>query len=240
MIPLRDLNPSRTKPVVTWFLIGLNVVIFLFEKSLGAGAMRELVERFGVVPSVLISGEALGSYITPLTAMFLHGGWMHLIGNMWFLYLFGDNIEDNFGRVRYVIFYLACGAAAAAMQVAVGPHADIPMIGASGAIAGVLGAYLTLYPRARVVTLVPIFIFIQFIELPAMFFIALWFGWQLLSGLTSLGVASLNQGGVAFFAHVGGFVAGLLLVWLFRRTPNETHGWRTPPNVRIPRRTEQS
>ncbi|MBK8173702.1 MAG: rhomboid family intramembrane serine protease [Sandaracinaceae bacterium] len=121
------------------------------------------------------------------------------------------------------------------MQVLIDPHADIPMVGASGAIAGVLGAYVTLYPKARVVTLVPIFIFVQFIGLPAVFFIAVWFFWQLLSGLTSLGMASLNQEGVAFFAHVGGFVAGLALVWLFRRTPNETHGWRGPPNVRVSR-----
>ncbi len=235
MIPLRDLNPSRTTPVLTWALIAINVLCFLFELSLGTGGMHELIERFGVVPDALTSGDSPGSYVTPLTSMFLHGGFLHLIGNMWFLYLFGDNIEDNFGRVRFIIFYLACGGAAAAMQVAIDPHAEIPMVGASGAIAGVLGAYMTLYPRARVVTLVPIFIFLQFIELPAVFFIAVWFLWQLLSGLTSLGMASLNQGGVAFFAHVGGFVAGLALVWLFRRTPNETHGWRGPPNVRIPR-----
>lgn len=234
MIPLRDLNPSRTRPVLTWTLIAINVAIYLFELGVGPMGMRMVIERFGVVPSVLASGEAPGAYVTLITSMFLHGGFMHLLGNMWFLYLFGDNIEDNFGRGRFLIFYVACGLAAAGMQMAVDPHSHVPMVGASGAIAGVLGAYMTLYPRARVVTLVPIVIFLQFIELPALFFIALWFAWQLLSGITSLGVASLNQGGVAFFAHVGGFVAGLILVWLFRRSPNETHGFRGPPNVRRP------
>jgi membrane associated rhomboid family serine protease len=153
----------------------------------------------------------------------MHGGWLHVIGNMWFLWVFGDNVEDAMGRLRYVVFYVACGLAAVVAQVLIDPGSSVPMVGASGAIAGVLGAYVVLYPRARIVTLVPIFIILQFVELPAFVFIFVWFGLQLLSGWASLGTVGQDVGGTAFFAHIGGFVCGLALVFLLRR---RDHGRR--------------
>jgi membrane associated rhomboid family serine protease len=222
MIPLRDVNPSRTVPVVTYLLIGLNAAAFLFELSLGEDLPR-LVGELGVVPARV--GAALGSpgsdpgaFTAFITSMFLHGGWLHLIGNMVFLHVFGDNIEDRFGHGRFVLFYLVAGAAAAAAQVLAEPSSEVPMVGASGAIAGVLGAYVILYPRARVLTLVPIFVFFQLIELPAVVFLGLWFLMQVGSGLLSLGVGA-DAGGVAWWAHVGGFVAGALMLPAMKRAP---------------------
>lgn len=219
MIPIRDLNPTRRKPVVTWMIIVANVAVWLYQVSLGP-AMLPFVERWGVVPYYLTQDPHVGSLLTPLTSMFMHGGWLHLIGNMWFLHVFGDNIEDQLGRVRYVFFYVVSGLGAVALQVLIDPASRIPMVGASGAIAGVLGGYMMLFPRARVLTLVPIFIFIQFVELPAFLFLFVWFGLQLLYGVTSLG-AEADVGGVAFFAHIGGFVVGLALVRLLRLPPND-------------------
>ncbi|MGE0791208.1 MAG: rhomboid family intramembrane serine protease [Sandaracinaceae bacterium] len=221
MIPLRDINPTLRRPYATYALIAINVAAWLYEVALG-GAAEPFIQRWGVVPYYLVQAPSLGSWLTPLTSMFLHGGWMHLIGNMWFLYVFGDNIEDALGRTRYVLFYLLTGLTAVAAQVVIDPHSTVPMVGASGAIAGVLGAYLMLHPRARVVTLVPIFIFIQFVELPAWVFLFVWIGLQLLQGFTSLGDLT-GGGGVAFFAHIGGFAAGVALIRLFLRTrPPET------------------
>jgi len=220
VFPLRDLNPTRRTPVVTWALIALNVLVWLFQWAHGSDGLQALVMRYGLIPDVLTGsdiwlprseGGALGALITPLTSMFMHGGWLHLIGNMWFLYIFGDNVEDTLGRGRFLLFYLLGGLAAAAMQVAIGPHSTIPMVGASGAISAVMAGYVMLFPRARVVTLVFIIIFIQLIELPAFLFIFVWFGFQLLSALGTLGSTGTG-GGVAFFAHVGGFVAGIVLV----------------------------
>ncbi len=223
MIPLRDMNPTVRRPIITWLLIATNVAVFVYEFLLGPQGMQDLVQRFGMIPGVLTGGDltvprsaggGLGALITPFSSMFLHGSWMHLIGNMWFLHVFGDNIEDALGQVRFVLFYLVCGFMAAAGQAAIDPSSMTPMVGASGAISGVLAGYVLLYPRARVVTLVPIFIFIQFVELPAFLFIFVWFGIQLFMGATSLGADS----GVAWFAHIGGFVAGLLVVrWLVPR-----------------------
>ena len=222
MIPLRDLSPTRRTPIVTWALIGVNVLVWLFQWAHGAEGLQALVMRYGLVPNVITSagiwiprseGGALGALITPITSMFMHGGWLHLIGNMWFLHIFGDNVEDALGRGRFLAFYLLGGLAAAAMQVAIGPNSAIPMVGASGAISAVMAGYVMLFPRARVVTLVPIFFFIQIVELPAFVFIFVWFGFQLLAALGTLGSAG---GGVAFFAHVGGFIAGLLLVRALR------------------------
>ncbi len=232
MIPIRDLNPTQRKPVVTWMLIAANVAVWLYQVSLGP-AMQGFVERWGVVPYYLTQEPYLGSYLTPLTSMFMHGGWMHLIGNMWFLHVFGDNIEDQLGRTRFVVFYLVSGLGAVALQVLIAPESRVPMVGASGAIAGVLGGYSMLFPRARVLTLVPIFIFIQFVELPAFLFLFVWFGLQLVSGLFSLGMPA-DVGGVAFFAHIGGFVVGLALVRLLRLPPEQ----RGPvqPVVRRPTR----
>lgn len=229
MIPLRDLNPSGVKPVLTYALIAANIAVFLFQFSLGTAGMHGFVERFGVVPEALVYGGHWGSWVTPVTSMFMHGGFMHLLGNMWFLHIFGDNVEDNLGRARFLAFYVLCGLAAVVAQVAIQPSSDVPMVGASGAIAGVLAGYVTLYPRARVLTLIPIIIFIQFAEIPALFFIFVWFGYQLLMGFTSLGSLGESTGGVAFFAHIGGFVAGLILIRVFRRAKNWDGGFRPPP-----------
>jgi len=228
VIPLRDLNPTRRRPIVTWVLIALNVGVWLYQFSLNqyqlgvaTPAFEHFVREWGAVPHHLTSGGKAGIYFTPFTSMFMHGGWMHLIGNMWFLHVFGDNIEDELGHARYLLFYLVTGLGAVALQVAIDPSSATPMVGASGAIAGVLGGYMMLHPRARVLTLVPIVIFFQFIELPAFLFLFVWFGLQLLSGFLSLGAADEAAGGVAFFAHIGGFVMGLVLVRLLRLPASE-------------------
>ena len=220
MIPIRDKNPTRSTPVVTWVLIALNVGVFVLQ-YVGQAEGLGLVDRFGVIPEVLVGGDwsasrselgAGGSWITPLTSMFLHGGVLHLAGNMWFLHVFGDNVEDDLGKVRYLFFYIATGLAAVGAQVAIDPSSNVPMIGASGAISGVLAGYLLLHPHARIVTLVPVFIFIHFMELPAYLFIFVWIGFQLLSAYLSFGDIGAGVGGVAWFAHVGGFVAGLVVI----------------------------
>jgi membrane associated rhomboid family serine protease len=202
MIPLRDNIPSDRVPVVNYAIIAVNVAVFLYEASLGRH-IEKFIFTYGLVPSHF-------SFSDLLTSMFLHGGWGHLLGNMLFLYIFGDNVEDRLGHGRYLIFYLLCGIAAGAAQAVASPHADVPMVGASGAIAGVSGAYFLFFPTSRVLTLVPIFFFLQMVEIPAVFFLLVWFLWQLLSGVATLGQAG-GMGGVAFFAHVGGFVAGMLL-----------------------------
>lgn len=236
MIPLRDKNPTRTRPWVTYGLLATCLIAYGHQISLGGWAGKLFVLEYGVVPLRLMTMASLYDALPLVTHMFLHspvlyensislGALMHLVGNMWFLFVFADNVEDNFGKLRFLAFYLVCGLAAAFAQIAIDPTSRLPMIGASGAIAGVLGAYAVLYPRARIVTIVPIFIFIQFVELPALLFIVLWFGFQLLMGLTSLG--QVASGGVAFFAHIGGFLAGLVLVRFFRRVPHSTHGFRS-------------
>lgn len=229
MIPLRDINPTERRPYVTYALIALNVGVWLYQWMLGPG-IQAFVQEWGVVPYYLTQEPSLGSWLTPLTSMFLHGGWMHLLGNVWFLHVFGDNIEDALGRGRYVVFYLLAGFAAVAAQVAIDPGSKVPMIGASGAIAGVLGGYFMLHPRARVVTwLPPIF----FVELPAWVFLFVWFGLQLFHGFSSLGDVGL--GDVAFFAHIGGFVAGLGLVKLLQPSKRSGSGRRVVrPELRRP------
>lgn len=208
---------------MTWSFIAANVLIFVGTLSLGERGAEALVMRFGVVPEVLVNGDwteprslggALGSWVTPVTSMFLHGGLLHLGSNMLFLHVFGDNVEDVLGRGRFVLFYLLCGLGAVAGQIMVNPSSMIPMIGASGAISGVLAGYVTLFPHARVVTLIPIFIFIHFVELPAAIFIVLWFLLQLVQGYLALGMIAEGVGGVAWFAHIGGFLAGLLFIRL--------------------------
>ncbi len=218
MIPLRDTNPTRSTPFVTWTFIAANVVIFIVQFASGTQFAEALIMRFGVIPDVLVHGQWLGpsadagareAIVTPFTSMFLHGGLLHLLGNMWFLHVFGDNVEDVLGKGRYILFYVGTGLAAVAAQVMTDPSSTVPMIGASGAISGVLAGYLVLFPHARVLTLVPIFIFIQFIEVPAYLYIVLWFVFQVGSGYFALGLGG-EGGGVAWFAHIGGFLAGLL------------------------------
>lgn len=219
MFPLRDRNPSGSFPTVTLALIVANSLIFLYEVQLGP-AVRQFIFRFALVPAEVTGSLTYGtaSFSTTVapffTSMFLHGGWLHLIGNMWFLWIFGDNVEDTLGSFRYVLFYLACGLGAAAAHLMLQPASSAPTLGASGAIAGVLGAYAVLYPRARIVTLVPIFFFLQIIELPALVVLGMWFVLQLFSG--SFALASAVSGGTAWWAHIGGFAAGVLLILVLK------------------------
>ncbi len=210
MIPLRDVIPSRTTPYITITIIVLNALAWLFEVSLPHDVLNEFLTIYGVVPAYF-------SWPTLITSMFLHGSWSHVIGNMWYLWIFGDNVEDRVGHGRFIFFYLLCGIAAALGQVAVNPSSMLPTIGASGAIAGVMGAYFVLYPHSRVLTLVP-WIFIQIIELPAIVLLGFWFLMQLFSaGAIAVTATTHGSGGVAFAAHVVGFVAGLGGVFLFRK-----------------------
>jgi len=223
MIPLRDVIPSRTPPVVTTAIIIVNALVFVFELTLTEPQLRALFGQFGLVPARL-------ALPTVLTSMFLHGGWLHVIGNMWCLWIFGDNVEDRMGHVRFFVFYLLCGALAAAGQVFVTPGSLVPTVGASGAIAGVMGEYLVLYPRSRILTLIPIFVFIQLIEIPAIYFLLFWFVIQFFSGVGSLATsAGEASGGIAFWAHVAGFVAGTLGVLLFRRPERQRVEWWHDP-----------
>jgi membrane associated rhomboid family serine protease len=224
MIPLRDDQPRFSTPFVTYFLIGLNSVIFLFESALTPESFKTLLYQFGMI-SANITGYLSGSgrlglaavLLPALTSMFLHGSWMHVIGNMWFLWIFGDNIEDHLGHFTYLVFYLASGIGAAFAQVILNPHSIVPTVGASGAIAGVLGAYFVLYPRARVLIWFPIFFMFY---LPAWVTLGYWFAMQFLSGAaTSIASSSETQGGVAFWAHVGGFVAGIVLIKILPERP---------------------
>ena len=217
MIPLRDVIPSRTTPVVTVTLISLNALAFVYELSLGR-AVERFLAVYGLVPADF-------SIVTMITSMFLHGGFLHFGGNMLYLWIFGDNVEDRMGHGRFIVFYLMCGAAAAIAQTWMQPDSYVPMVGASGAIAGVMGAYFVMYPRSKIVTLVPIFFFIQLVELPAIFFLGFWFLMQFLSGLGSIAAATETAGGVAFWAHMAGFAAGLGGVTLFRRPERHRVEW---------------
>jgi membrane associated rhomboid family serine protease len=218
MIPLRDVIPSRTTPVVTITLIVLNSVVFVYQFLLGP-AVDSFIVNWALVPAAF-------SWVTLVTSMFLHGSFLHVAGNMLFLWIFGDNVEDRMGHGRFIAFYLLCGAAAALAQTIADPQSLVPMVGASGAIAGVMGAYFVLYPHSRILTLVPIFVFIQLIEVPAIFFLGLWFVMQFLSGVGSI-ASSAGQpgGGIAFWAHVAGFAAGIGTVTLFRRPERQRVEW---------------
>jgi membrane associated rhomboid family serine protease len=208
VIPLRDTIPSETVPFVNLTLIAANAACFFYELSLGSHLPR-FIETFGLVPAhVHLLGPVVG--VTLVTSMFLHSGWLHLIGNMLFLYIFGDNVEDRLGHVRYLVFYLLSGAVAGLAQLYAAQDSSLPMIGASGAIAGVSGAYFLFFPTARVITLVPIFFFVQIIEIPAVIFLLLWFFMQLFYGLATVAVQGGAVGGVAWWAHIGGFVFGLI------------------------------
>src|SRR6266536_2875678 len=209
MIPLRDIIPSRTTPYVTISLISLNVLVFLYELSLGR-AVDAFTLYWGLVPAAF-------SWVTVFTSMFLHGGLLHVAGNMLYLWIFGDNVEDRLGHGRFIVFYLLCGMAAAFGQMAMTPESTLPTIGASGAIAGVMGAYFILYPQSRVLTLIPLIIFWDIVELPAIFLLGFWFLMQLFSAGAIAVTSNSNAGGVAFMAHVAGFIFGLVGVFVFRK-----------------------
>jgi membrane associated rhomboid family serine protease len=226
MIPLRDVIPSRTTPVVTMTIIALNALAFLYELSLGDDVNRFLL-YYGLVPAYF-------SWLTVVTSMFLHGGLLHFGGNMLYLWIFGDNVEDRMGHGRFLVFYLLAGTAAALAQATVNPDSLVPMVGASGAIAGVMGAYFVLYPHSRIVTLLP-FIVIQVIEVPAIMFLGIWFLMQFMSGVGSIATTVRGEpgGGVAFWAHVAGFVAGLVGVFVFRRPERERVEWWNDVSRRV-------
>ena len=212
MIPLYDVIPSRTTPVVTVGLIAVNVLVFLFEVSLG-DSVDLFLQTYGLIPADF-------SLPTMATSMFLHGGFSHVGGNMLFLWIFGDNVEDRMGHLRFLLFYLLCGTAAALAQTLMQPDSLLPMVGASGAVAGVMGAYFVLYPQSQIVT----FVVFTFIEVPAIVFLGLWFVLQFVSGVGSV-AASASAGGIAFWAHVAGFAAGVIGVFLFRRPERQRVEW---------------
>jgi len=242
VFPIKDENPHFLTPVVTWGLIAANAAVWLLVQGLGTRpAILDSVCHLGLIPGELLGNAAAGSvelgpaypcplgepaWITVVSSMFLHGGWGHLLGNMWFLWIFGNNVEDSMGHLRFLVFYLLCGVAAAAFQVLSAPDSTIPMVGASGAIGGVMGAYIVLYPRVRVHLLLWLGFYVSTMVVPAFFMLGYWFLIQLLLGA----VAPSGGGGVAFWAHVGGFAAGALLVLAFRdpalvrRHPH--YGWR--------------
>jgi membrane associated rhomboid family serine protease len=210
MIPLRDVIPSRTTPYITVTIILLNSLAWLFELSLGERELTQFLYVYGVVPAAF-------SWPTLITSMFLHGSWSHVIGNMWYLWIFGDNVEDRLGHGRFIVFYLLCGMAAAFGQIIMDPYSELPTIGASGAIAGVMGAYFVLYPHSRVLTLIP-WIFLQIVEVPAIILLGFWFLMQFISaGAIAVTANTHGSGGVAFAAHVAGFIVGVLGVFVFRK-----------------------
>jgi len=226
MIPLRDENPSRTAPVVTRALIALNCALFVYELLTGPN-LNSFISTWGMIParvSMALTGQEpiAAAALTFITSMFLHGGWMHLIGNMWFLWIFGDNVEDRLGHFGYLVFYLASGVVAAGIQYFAAPQSRVPTIGASGAIAGVLGAYAVAFPGAKVMTLVPFFPFFQVVALPALVVLGFWFVLQFFSGALSLGSGA--SGGVAWWAHIGGFAFGFLVMLLFGRARGRASG----------------
>jgi len=218
VIPIKDSNPTERFPIVTVLLIAVNVAVSLYQMTLGEGREEAFLKAFALVPARLLSGDIghagpVPAGMTVITSMFLHGGPLHLVGNMLYLWIFGNKVEDAMGRVRFIVFYLLCGIAAAMSHALPFPGSEVPMIGASGAVSGVLGAYLLLYPRARVMTLFILGFFVRMIEIPAMVVLGFWFVLQFLNALSTPGTG----GGVAWFAHLGGFVAGIALIGLFKR-----------------------
>src|SRR3984893_15032159 len=218
MIPLRDVIPSRTTPYVTITIIVLNTLAWLFELSLPQETLNAFLTVYGVVPAYF-------SWPTLITSMFLHGGWMHVIGNMWYLWIFGDNVEDSLGHGRFIVFYLLCGIVAAFGQILIQPDSTLPTIGASGAIAGAMGAYFVFYPLSRVLTLLPLIIIWEIVELPAIVLLGFWFLMQLFSAGTIAMTANTGGGGVAFMAHIAGFLFGVVGVFVFRKRQRSAEWW---------------
>ena len=238
MIPIGDENRGgRLTPVVNYAIIAINVLVFFYQLSLSGPALEQFIFTYGAIPYELTHNVALNPplpipvYLTVFTSMFMHGGWLHILGNMLFLWIFGDNIEDAMGHVKYLIFYLLGGIAAAVGQTVVAPDSTIPMVGASGAIAAVMAAYLVSFPTNLVRVLAFLGYFVTVFRIPAIIMIGIWFLLQFVTGVASLGVPTAEQtGGIAFWAHIGGFLAGFLLVWIFRN----------PKSVQRQRATQQS
>lgn len=228
MIPLKDDNPTNTVPFITWGIICVNVIVFIYMLLLGPAGSDQFIRRYSVIPYELFTHgrPAAPKYLTVFTSMFVHGGFLHIGGNMLFLYIFGDNIEDYLGHLKYILFYLVCGVAAVLAQGLLSGGSKLPMLGASGAISGVLAAYMILYPKAGVWTFFFFLFFWQVIKVPAIFIIGLWIVIQVANGLMTLKAAG---GGVAWFAHVGGFLAGVMLILLFRKRnyKSDMDYWRT-------------
>jgi membrane associated rhomboid family serine protease len=224
LIPIRDTIRSETYPIINYVLIALNILAFFVEQSQGRN-FNEFIFTYGLVPARYSIPQISAHFTTDqqvtafLTFMFLHGGFFHLLGNMWFLYIFGDNVEDHLGHFRYLIFYLMCGLASGISHLFLNWTSQIPTIGASGAIAGVMGAYFILYPRAKVLTLVPIFFFLHFMEIPAFLFLGFWIFFQFLSA-----ALSAQAGGIAWWAHIGGFIFGIIFLKLFQLLPGMRTG----------------
>jgi len=221
MIPLKDTIPSEKYPIATVLLILANVSVFFYEISLGQH-LPQFVKFAGVVPArfldsrLYLSQGLFGHYLPIFTSLFLHGGWVHLLGNMLYLWVFADNIEDRLGHFKFPIFYLLCGFGASFAHIFANPTSTVPSIGASGAIAGVLGAYFILYPKSTVIALVPIFFFFQIVELPAFIFLGVWFLMQFFSGVLTLGLGTAQTAGIAWWAHIGGFLSGIFFILLLR------------------------
>ena len=264
MIPLKDNIPSRTTPFVNYILIAISAIVFLAQLSTQSTGTDPIVERFGMIPwRVFHPGEPVeiqeqiryvdqsgfttdvelrtrelasppfSPWLTLLSCIFLHGGWMHMLGNTWFLYIFGDNVEDRIGHFPYLLFYLFCGVGASAAHLATNVNSQIPTIGASGAIAGVMGAYFLLYPHARVTSVIPIFFFLHVVVLPAPLFLGIWFAIQFFQG--TMAITSMQTGGVAWWAHIGGFVVGYAVAAVLRKT-----GETSPAVAQVRPGTEQS
>lgn len=227
MFPLSDSTPSQTVPFVTWLIIVLNVFLFVAEANMPESLLNNFIQVFGVVPSRFVSDFGTGELATIYSAMFLHGGWLHLINNMWAFFIFGDNIEDRLGHVNFLLFYFCCGTVAALGQVLMSSSSDLPMVGASGALAGVLGAYILMYPHARIITLVPLFLILPwFLEVPAAIYFGIWFIMQCFTGLGALETSRLgSEAGVAWWAHICGFLAGMIAAKIFEwhSTPADRH-----------------
>jgi len=215
IIPIHDDNPTRTTSWVTATLIIANILVFLYELSLGSG-LDMLIREHAMIPYLVVQFPSAATYLTIFTSIFLHGSWIHIIGNMLYLWIFGNNIEDILGHIKFFVFYLLCGLGGAVGHILSGPTSTIPSLGASGAIAGVLGAYLMLYPWAKIDVAIPLFIFIHIIKLPALIVIGFWFFLQLISGYTIITSPVMqSSGGVAWFAHIGGFISGFILILIF-------------------------
>jgi membrane associated rhomboid family serine protease len=213
MLPLKDDIASRTRPIITYAILVVNIIVFLYELALGA-QLHNFVVQYGATPFYIFHPTGFSSYATLFSSMFIHANLMHIFGNMLFLWIFADNVEDRLGHIKFVFFYFICGISGALLHSVIEPNSTIPMIGASGAISGVLGAYVILYPKAKILALIPLGFFLRLTYLPSIIFLGIWFLYQFLFGVTSLGA---RGGGVAYFAHIGGFIAGILLALPFRK-----------------------